>query len=76
MRGFAPIEYYNDPALRPLLGESFFLDTLPTVFAVGFPLCLKLAIENPEKAVRNTNSVALFVLGKLDFDDDLTSAYP
>ena len=37
------------------------------VGALGFSLCHKLGRDNPDMAIRNCNSVALYALGKPDF---------
>lgn len=46
------------------LNDPVYLATLPMVPASGFQYCIKLGRDDPDSAVRNSNSIALFALGK------------
>lgn len=45
-----------------------YYNSFPMVPAYGFSLCQKLAIDSPDRAIRNPDSLANCALGKLSFN--------
>ena len=65
MRSYPPIEACFDSSID--VYDPLYISSLPMTNAYGFSLGQKLALENPELAVRNCDSVAWCAAGKPDF---------
>ena len=64
MRDFPPTGAFFDSNIN--IYDPGYVNTLPMVKAYGFGMCHKLAIEDPNQAVLNCDSVAFCALGKPD----------
>lgn len=61
MQAYPPLNFiYQTFATSPA-----YLQNLPETTAFGFHLCSKLAIDDPDRAIKNPDSLALAALGKL-----------
>lgn len=68
VRNYLPHEEMTDFVAPALLSNPAYRSTLPLVRACGYLYCYMLAIEDPDRAVQNADSVALLALGKLDYN--------
>lgn len=65
MRDFPSQEDIINPNID--VYDPAYLSRLPITHAYGFTMCMKLAIDSPDLAVRNCDSLAICALGKPHF---------
>lgn len=70
VRRFPPLNEItgrNKLSPRPMVYDPDYLNSLPMVPAYGLALCYRLAIDDPDRAVNNPDSLAILALGKSNF---------
>lgn len=68
LRDYPPIDVLRDPSQQHLVDDPHYLQTLPMPTTYGFMYCFELAREAPDLTVQNPDNLALFALGKLEFN--------
>lgn len=64
VQDYPPAYVLGYPIAYQLIHDPAYANYLPLVQAYGFQLCLKLGVDSPVRAARNSNSLAIFALGK------------